>query len=78
VAKDLGDSLQEARRQRDRLVVACGDLIDRARGGETITAAQIIAAGDSYVESVAPRGTAGQPARVLSNFAKLAVRLRPC
>jgi hypothetical protein len=75
VAKGLGDSLQEARRQRDRLVVACGDLIDRARGGETITA---IAAGDSYVESVAPRGTADRPARVLSNFAKLAVRLRPC
>ena len=31
--KGLGDSLTEARRQRDRLVVACGDLIDRAKGG---------------------------------------------
>jgi integrase len=46
IVKALGDSLQEARRKRDRLVVVASDLIDRAKAGATITAAEIKAAMD--------------------------------
>jgi integrase len=41
ITKVLGDSESQARRKRDRLVVVCRELFDRAEAGETITAAQI-------------------------------------
>lgn len=41
IVKALGDSKEQARRKRDRLVVICGDLFDRAKAGETITSDQI-------------------------------------
>jgi integrase len=44
ITKALGDSESQARRKRDRLVVICGELFDRARDGETITADQVKAA----------------------------------
>jgi Domain of unknown function (DUF6538) len=44
ITKALGDSESQARRKRDRLVVICNELFDRAKAGETITADQVKAA----------------------------------
>jgi integrase len=41
IVKALGDSLSQARRKRDRLIVICGELFDRATKGELVTPKQI-------------------------------------
>jgi hypothetical protein len=41
IVRALGDSVSQARRKRDRLVVICGKLFDRAKAGEEVTPEQI-------------------------------------